>query len=218
MPAPFVTKQIYLPIKLAGVSGTIWEGSASLGDSHSVVWETSGKASLRQMAVVVNWRITGPGTDLMGRASLPLPLRRDRAALDAVRGRVEWPLVEVLLPDLSIRCDVSAELKNLQLFLVKGTREWAGTISTPPGVCEGIDGTVPAVPTPALTAILTTDAAGLVATVKQSAPPRSALFTVGLTNDDLINLTVHPAGVVLVPGKASTSESEIELPLSALFP
>lgn len=218
MPARFLAQQMNLPVQLDRVSGTVWNGSAELGEAQSVTWEASGLASLRQMAMVVNWRITGPGTDLAGRIAVPLPIRADRANLDAVRGGVAWPLVEAALPGMPIRCDASAKVEGLRVTLEPQSRSGEGTITVAPGVCKRIDGAVPPVPTPALGAILTTDPDGLVAVVTQTAAPRTPLATARLTNSDRIIVTIHAAGAAMVPGMPSSADSEIELPLTALMP
>lgn len=218
MPARFMAQQMNLPIESDQVSGTVWNGLAELGDAHSVTWETSGFESLRQMAMVVNWRVTGPGTDLAGRVAVPVPPRADRAELDAVRGSVAWPLVAAVLPGMPIRCDASAEVADLRLTLAPGLRTGEGAITVSPGICERIDGAVPAVPTPALSASLTTGTDGLVAVVTQTDAPKTPLATARLTNADRIIVTIHAAGAAMVPGMPSSADSEIELPLAALIP
>ena len=218
MPARFAAQQLNLPVNLDLVAGTIWNGSAELDDAHKVSWETSGFESLRQMAMVVNWRVTGPGTDLAGRVAVPVPPRADRAKLDAVRGRVAWPLAEAALPGMPIRCDASAEVASLRLTLAPGLRTGDGAITVSPGICERIDGAVPPVPTPALSASLATDADGLIVVVTPTTAPTTPLATARLTNADRIIVTIHAAGAAMVPGMPSSADSEIELPLTALMP
>jgi hypothetical protein len=218
MPARFAAQYIGQPAIMDRVSGTIWNGSAELDGSHIVGWQTSGWESLRRMAVVVNWRVTGPGTDLAGRIAVPLPARRDRAELDAIRGSVAWPLVEAALPGLPIKCDVTADVERLRVTLIPGAREGEGSISASPGICNRIDGAVPPVPTPALNASLTNAAEGLMVVVTQKDTPQIPLATARLTNDDRIIVTIHAAGAALVPGMPSSADSEIELPLTAVMP
>ena len=218
MPARFVAQQLNLPVKIDQVAGTIWNGSAGLGDAHTVTWETSGSGSLRQMAMMVNWRVTGVGTDLAGRLAVPLPPRADRAELDAVRGSVAWPLVAAALPGLPIRCDAIAQVESLRVTLEPKSRAGEGILTVAPGVCERIDGAVPPVPTPALSASLATDADGLIVVVTQTTAPTTPLATARLTNADRIIVTIHAAGAAMVPGMPSSADSEIELPLTALMP
>ena len=218
MPARFLAQQMNLPVKLDQVSGTVWNGSAELGDAHSVTWEAAALPSLRQLAMVVNWRVTGPGTDLAGRIAVPVPPRRDRATLDAVRGRIAWPLIEVALPGLPIACEARADVADLRITLAPGMRRGEGKISAPPAVCTRNDGASPPVPTPALSASLSADADGLVAVVIQTAAPQTPLATARLTNADRIIVTIHAAGAAMVPGMPSSSDSEIELPLTVLMP
>ncbi len=218
MPARFAAKQIGLSLDTVQVSGTIWNGYARLGDAHVLSWQTSGWESLRRMAVVVNWHLEGPQTDLTGRVAVPLPPRADRAELDAVRGSLGWALVEAALPDLPIRCEALAVFDGLRVSLAPGVRIAEGMISAPKGRCERRDSDMPPVPTPALTAAISSDNEGLVAVLVQTDLPQTPLATARLTNTDRIIVTIHPAGAALVPGMPSSADSEIELPLATLFP
>lgn len=218
MPARFAAKQIGLPLDTMQVSGTIWNGYARLGDAHVLSWQTSGWESLRRMAVVVNWHLEGPQTDLTGRVAVPLPPRADRAELDAVRGSLGWALVAAALPDLPIRCEAMAVFDGLQVNLAPGVRTGEGMISAPKGRCERRDSDMPPVPTPVLTAAINSDGEGLVAVLVQTNLPQTPLATARLTNTDRIIVTIHPAGAALVPGMPSSADSEIELPLATLFP
>lgn len=218
MPARFAAKQIGLPLETLQVSGTIWNGYARLGDAHMLSWQTSGWESLRRMAVVVNWHLEGPQTDLTGRIAVPLPPRADRAELDAVRGNLGWALVEAALPGLPIRCEAMAVFDGLQVNLAPGVRTGEGMISAPKGRCERRDSDMPPVPTPALTAAINSDGEGLAAVLLQTDLPQTPLATARLTNTDRIIVTIHPAGAALVPGMPSSADSVIELPLATLFP
>ena len=218
MPARFAARTIGLPAESLRISGTIWNGFTRLDDAHTLSWETSGWASLQRMALVVNWHLTGQDTDLLGRLAVPLPPRADLAELDAVRGRVGWPLVEAVLPGLAIRCDAYAVLDGVQVSLKKGLRRAAGTIVAPAGSCLNMQSDAPAVATPNLSAVLGSDDAGLVAVLVQSEAPTVPLATAKLTNSDQIVVTIHAAGAAMVPGMPASADSEIEMPLSTLIP
>lgn len=218
MPAQFAVQQMGFAIAPDRVSGSIWQGAAQLDEAHAVTWETSGFQSLRRMAAVVNWRITGPGTDVTGRVSVPMPPRDDRADLDAVEGNVAWPLIEAAMPGLPIRCEARAKVTGLHVSLAPGLRTGDGSIVASEGNCARIDGAVPPVPTPALNANLTSNAEGLMAVLTAADAPQTPLASARLTNADRIIVTIHAAGAALVPGMPSSADSEIELPLSAVFP
>jgi hypothetical protein len=218
MPARFAARSIGLPAESLRMSGTIWTGYTNLDDTHRLSWETSGWASLQRMALVVNWHLTGPDTDLLGRLAVPLPPRADRAKLDALRGRVGWPLVEALLPGLTIRCDAHAALDGVRVTLAPGLRSAAGEITAPAGTCINLQSDAPPVATPNLSAVLGSDATGLVAVLVQSEAPTVPLATAKLTNADQIVVTIHAAGAAMVPGMPASADSEIEMPLSTLFP
>ena len=218
MPAQFAVRQAGVAVDPARVSGTIWQGKARLDDTHSVDWETSPLQSLRRMAVVVNWRIIGPGTDLTGRVAVPLPPRADRAEIDAVTGNVAWSLVAAAIPDLAIACTARADVSGLRLSLAPNRRSAEGSITTQPGLCNRLDGSLPPVPAPALRADLFTGDDGLKAVLTAADAPQTPLATARLTTLDQLILTVHAAGAALVPGMPSSADSEIEVPLSALLP
>ena len=218
MPARFAAQKMGVPAGLVTISGTIWDGSADFDGGHTVAWETSARESLRRMAAVVNWRLTGPGTDLTGRVSVPLPPRADRAVLDAVEGNVSWPLIEAAMPGLAIRCEARAKITGLHVSLEPGSRNGEGSLAAPEGTCARIDGAMPPVATPALSANLSSDVEGLVAVLTKADAPQTPLVTARLTNIDRIIVTIHAAGAALVPGMPSSADSELDLPLSAVFP
>lgn len=218
MPARFAAQNMGVPAGSITLSGTIWNGSAGFDGDHTVTWETSGWESLRRMTAVVNWRLTGPGTDLTGRVSVPLPPRADRAVLDAVDGNVSWPLIEAAMPELAISCKARAKITGLRVSLEPGLRTGEGSLAAPEGSCSRIDGAVPPVPTLALAANLSSDVDGLVAVLTQADAPQTPLVTAHLTNTDRIIVTIHAAGAAMVPGMPSSADSEIDLPLSALVP
>ena len=218
MPARFAAQQAGLGAVADRVSGTLWTGAAQIDGAHRVIWDTSALESLRRMTVVVNWRLTGPGTDLIGRIAVPMPPRPDRADLDRVEGTVSWPLVDAAVPGLQIRCDVQAVITGLRVSLTPGLRTAEGSIAAPEGSCARIDGTLATVATPALAMILTSDVDGLVGVLTKAGVPEVPLATGRLTNDDRIIATIHAAGAAMVPGMPSSADSEIELPLSAVFP
>ena len=218
MPARYAVQQAGLGAMADRVSGTLWTGAAQIDGAHRVAWETSALESLRRMTVVVNWRLTGPGTDLTGRVAVPLPPRADQAELDRVDGTISWPFLEAVLPGLQIRCDPQATITSLRVALTPGLRKGEGSLTIPAGTCARTDGAVAPVPTPALAVILASDAAGLVGVLTQAGVPEVPLATGRLTNDDRIIATIHAAGAALVPGMPSSADSEIELPLSALIP
>ncbi len=217
MPARFAAQKLGVPAGLVTISGSIWNGSAGFDGDHTVAWETSAWESLRRMTAVVNWRLTGPGTDLTGRVSVPLPPRIDRAVLDAVDGNVGWPLVEAAMPGLTIRCEARAKITGLRVSLEQGVRSGEGSFAAPEGNCSRIDGAVPPVPTPALAADLSFDAEGLVAVLAKADVPQAPLVTARLTNADRIIVTIHAEGAALVPGMPASADSEIDLPLIAVF-
>ena len=216
MPVRFAVQQAGLSVPADRFSGTIRNGAARLDDAHRLVWQTADWESLRAIALVVNWRITGPGTDVGGR--LALPPAAARTDVGPVSGRIAWPLVAALLPGLPIRCEGAADLAALRLALTPGARRASGRIAAAPARCMRTDGGLPAVATPALSAVLASDADGLTAVLSAADAPQTPLASARLTDADRIAVTIHAAGAALVPGMPASADSQIELPLAALLP
>jgi len=211
MPLRFAAHQAGLPLAADRLSGTVWQGRVQMDDATTVTWATDAGASLRALALVVNWRVAGPGTDLAGRVAA-WPRSAD---IGPVAGRAAWGLVMAVMPGLQIRCDTPAVVAGLRLSLAPGVRAGGGGITVPAGTCSRQDG--PPVSVPALTAALTTGADGVRAVLTGDAAPQVPLLTARLTNADQIVLTIHAAGAAMVPGMPAGADSEIELPLSALL-
>lgn len=222
VPVSVVAARLGLSASVDRVSGTLWNGTASKV-GHEVRWQVSGAESLRGMGLVVNWRLTGPGTDLAGSTALPLTLSRKSAdllgglRLGPVSGVAGWGVIEAAMPGLPIRCDGTATVTGLRFGLVPGARSADGTITALPATCARLDGAVPPVPTPSLAARLTMDADDMVATLADT-DSGAELAVARLTEADRIVITLRAAGAALVPGLPSAADSEIDLPLAALLP
>lgn len=215
MPVRFAARLAGSPVADDQLSGTVWQGDFRINADHDLSWRLDAWGSLLHLGAVFDVALTGPGTDLAGALSM------DGAVLGAMgplSGTVAWPLVEAVLADLPIRCDVSADVQGLTLSGAIGGHAGDGTASTAGGQCSRIDGSVDPLPVPALTARIATLPEGVEATLTRTDAPDTALAVARLTNDDRIVVTVHPEGAAMIPGMPATSDSEIELPLSVLMP
>ncbi len=177
-------------------------------------WQADGWESLRRAALVVNWTIGGPGTDLSGR----IAARPGSAAIGPMSGRIGWPLVEAAMPGLPIRCTIMADVAGLTLNVARTRRSGMGGLTTTAGECARIDAAQLPTPAPALTATLGPAEEAVQAVLTTREDPRTPLVTARLTDADRVVLTIHRAGAALVPGMPSGADSELDLPLATLLP
>ncbi len=213
------TMPVGVAARLAGVqtppdvtlSGTVMNGMASLR-GYQARWQLQVRASLAARAWVMDVRLTGPQTDLVGK----VVLRPARAEIAPLTGRAGWSLVDALMPGLDIRCETVAVLDVAHIAIGSGLRRAAGQIGIGAGTCERVDGTVTAVPLPALDADLATTDEGIRLGIVAVNAPDIPLGNLVLTTDDRLRITVHPAGAAMVPGLPVGGDSQVELPL-ALF-
>jgi hypothetical protein len=214
MPVRVVVHHANLPLGGAVLSGRALAGAADLPQGYRAEWRINAGRSLLAFSPTFDVTAIGPGADLRGRVSL-LP---GRYALSALSGTVGWPMVTRLMPGLAIACDLTANLDDLAVRQRGAVRNASGGLRTGPGSCARLDGSVTGVPVPALIATLSGAEGGVQGVLAAQSAPDSPLATATLTDQDRLILRVHAAGARLVPGMPATSDSEIELPLSAVLP
>ncbi len=204
------------PSRLNGVvlTGTIWNGEAQLDANHALRWTVDRWASLLTLRAVADVQLDGPDIALTGRVTGGA----GRLRVIALQGRAGWSLVQAILPDAPILCDGAAVVEALTLNIEGTLRTGEGVARTTPATCARRDGQVAGVLTPALRAMLDSDAEGMRVVVTAEGAPGTPLVTARLTNADRLILTLHRAGAAMVPGMPATADSEVELPLSALMP
>lgn len=195
------------------VSGRVVHGAAHLPQGYRLEWRLNGWRSLLALSPTFDVTGTGPGVDLSGRVSA-LP---GRYALRDARGTLSWEVVPMLVSDPAITCDLTASVDGLSLSQSGQTRRAKGTVRSSPGTCAQAEDVMAGIPLPALIARLTTTKEGIEAVLAAQNDPDTLLATAALTNQDRLILRLHGAGARLVPGVSTSSEREIELPLSTLL-
>ena len=217
VPASFLARYVVPPVEINGYSGTLWSGSAQMAGGHGLDWHVDPAGSLVALSAVLDAEIRGPGTELAGRVSLH-GMRGQDLRVEGLNGPVAWPLVAALAPQLAITCDAAAVIENLSLASLDGSRRGTGRLQAGPGTCMRTDrGMTPEpVPVPALVARITTEPTGLLAVLTQADAPGTALAEAVITAEDVLKVTVFPAGAALVPGMPASGETTLEFPLTGL--
>ena len=214
MPVRFAVQHVDLPFLKDQLSGTIWNGLVALDGDHVLQWQVDEGASLRGLAFVIDWTLTGQGSDIDGRAAL----RPRKATLGPVNGDLDWRAVRSLMPDLPIGCDITASLNAVEVQIGANDRKGAGNITTTAGECARIGSVDTPTPAPAMIVALGTSQDGAEAVLTTQADRATPLLTARLTGADRVVLTIHRAGAALVPGLPDSADSELDLPLAALLP
>lgn len=200
------------PVEINGYSGTVWNGAVELRGSHSLRWRVDPFASLAGVGLALNVGLRGPGTDLAGLVTLRGFSGRDMR-LDGLSGPAGWPLVAALAPELEIACDAAAVAQDVELAVSSGQRSASGSLRSGSGSCVRTDRAMEPTPVPALDARLETVPTGVRAVLTAAADPGTPLAEAEVTNDDVLRVTVHPAGAALVPGMPASGETSLEFPL-----
>jgi hypothetical protein len=196
-------------VKVAGLSGTLWDGQAQLDARHLAVWDVAARDSMLRWALVFDVQVTGPQTRLTGRVAV----RPTRIVIGPLEGQAAWPLLAVMMPGLPIACDGVADVHIGNMVLTRDARSGVGRVTVNDGFCDRVDGLVTRVPVPALMADITTVEDGIQAVVTSDAVP---LVTARITNADRAQITIHAAGAAMVPGMPSSADSQIDVPLALM--
>lgn len=212
VPVRLAAGYVAAPVWINGYSGTLWRGVARIDGGHAVAWQLDALRSLAELGVALDVAVTGPGTELAGRAALRGASGQD-IGVDGLTGRAAWPLVAALAPDLDFACDGAAVLQDVALRLAPGTRSGAGSLRSGAATCREARGASEPVAVPALAGRLETTASGLRATLVQAAAPETLLAEALATEDGRLVVTLHPAGAALVPGAPVSGEISLEYPL-----
>ena len=120
LPVQVAARYAAPPVKINGFSGTVWNGSATLDGGHTVTWHVDPWWSLTALGPELDIGVVGPGTELSGHVGLR-GLSAEDIRLDALNGRLAWPLLAALVPDLPIGCDAAVTLEDVALRIRAGS-------------------------------------------------------------------------------------------------
>lgn len=116
----------------SGVAGTIWNGEVGVAGGSKVEWHWAPLRSLTSLGFAVDWRATGPDTDLGGQALLwPGAVRLDR-----VSGSADASLLQAVAPDLPFTCDLTMQVELPRLVAGGGSQQAQATILSDAGTCS----------------------------------------------------------------------------------
>lgn len=200
-----------MPAAITSLSGSIWHGQATLVGGHVAQWSVLPWASLGHAALVAQWSLQGPGTQLQGSASL----RSNSLRASAVDGRASWRLVSALAPTLPVTCDLQARVAINEVVIVGNTLETLdGEVRSGPALCaaNGAGASEP-VEVPPLRALATTDEQGPRVNVTSADDAATPLARATLSAQNTLALTLLPRGAKLIPGMPSSGETLLEIPL-----
>lgn len=115
----------------AGISGTVWNGQVGIAGGGTAQWQWAPLRSLLGLGYAADWKLTGPDTELGGRAIAGF----GSTVLDKVSGSVDTGLLSVLRPNLPFSCDMTAQVE-LDRMVMGGTGQMMqARVLSDPGTC-----------------------------------------------------------------------------------
>lgn len=192
------------------VGGTIWRGEAALAGGNRIAWSWAPLRSLAQLGFAIDWRATGPATDLAGRALL----KPGRVLLRQVKGDADGALLRLVAPDLPFACAMKMTLDLPRVALGGSAQGFSGEVRSDPGVCRDSGSGGPATPVPALrmTAGRMADGSTL-ATIAPRVGRRIRLVKITLGKEGRLAIGVTPEGASMLPFLAPAGGMTIEADL-----
>lgn len=189
--------------------GTIWNGEVAIGDQTAVSWRLAPLRSMLSLGVAADVVIRGGATDMTARAVW----RPGRLELTNIAGMAGPGLVNTLIEDLPVRCDLSF-LVDLDRVVLAGARSSvAGALRSGPGICTAENGldTEPAT-VPAMTGRAVTGANGTSAWLAPAARPQGErLVQMTIDRSGKLTATVLNAGALILPAAAGQMSIETQL-------
>ncbi len=177
-----------------GVAGTIWNGEVGVAGGSTVEWHFAPLRSLVALGFAVDWRATGPDTDLGGQAIV----RPGRVVLDRVSGSADATLLRAVAPALPFTCDLTMQVELPRAVLAGDGAMADGTVLADAGTCRA-NGDGVAVPVPAT--ILSAQHIGTQTRIRLApqAQRRRVLVDAALGEDGTARFTVTPDGAAVLP-------------------
>lgn len=113
------------------VGGTIWQGEAVYASLLRIEWTWSPVSSLVNLAFTADWRVSGSGTDLTGRASKT----ENGYRFSQVRGQADGSLLGLLERPFPMQCRFVADVAFDEVVLGGEAQVARGQIRTSPASC-----------------------------------------------------------------------------------
>jgi hypothetical protein len=189
--------------------GTIWNGEAAIGAETAVSWRFAPLRSVLRLGVATDVVIRGGATDLTAQAVW----RPGRLELENLTGVAGPGLVNTLIDDLPIRCDLSFVVDLDRVVLAGPGSRVSGSMRSAPGVCTAEDGmdVKPAI-IPAMVGSAVAGTNGSTAWLAPAATPRGErLVQMTINRSGKLTATVLGAGVRMLPAAAGQLSIETQL-------
>lgn len=181
-------------------------------------WQVNALASVLTGSLRADVTLTGLDSDLTAQ----IAVRGDSASLRSASGTIGWPLVDALMPGLTIGCNLTAHLRDLTILgipfhgLANALPNAAGSLQVGQGTCARHDGKFGTVPVPDLAVTVAPKDGGSLGRVATTQAPDTPLADAELTKDARILIRVYPEGAARVPGMPSGGITELELTLATV--
>ena len=179
----------------SGVAGTIWNGEVGVAGGSKVEWQWAPLRSLTSLGFAVDWRATGPDTDLGGQALFRLG---GTVRLDRVSGSADASLLQAVAPNLPFTCDMAMQVELPRLVAGGSDQQAQATILSDAGSCmakpAGAGSAVPAM-------ILTAEHVGRETRVRLAPQTqrRQTLVEAVLAEDGAYRITLTSDGAAVLP-------------------
>lgn len=189
--------------------GTIWNGEAAIGAETAVSWRFAPLRSVLRMGVASDVVIRGGATDLTAKAVW----RPGRLELENLTGVAGPGLVNTLIDDLPIRCDLSFVVDLDRIVVAGPGSRVTGSMRSGPGVCtakSGMDANPATIP--AMVGSAVSDTSGSTAWLVPAATPQGErLVQMTINPSGKLTATVLGAGVRILPADAGPLSIETQL-------
>ena len=193
------------PAGIASLGGTLWRGRAILVDGESLEWRWAPLRSLVSLGFAADWAVSGPGTDLAGRALFGW----DDTTIDTVSGSATGSLLAAALPGLPFLCGMPLQVSIDRVRIGGGDAALLGEVRSDAGMCAPKTGGA-ATAVPPLHLNLARLGNGSEILLAPLAQRRRILSQGALDRDGHLKLTVTPEGARALPFLAPPGGMAIE--------
>ncbi len=189
--------------------GAIWQGEAAIGDQTVVSWRVRPLRSLMNLAVAADVVFRGGGTDMTSQAVW----RPGRVEMSDVAGVAGPGLVNTLIRDLPVRCDLGFVVDLDRVVLAGRRSSVEGALRSGPGACTtGTGPDAAPVAVPAMEGRALTEAGETSAWLTPAGRPGGArLVQMTIDRSGVLKATVLPAGARILAVEAGRMSIETRL-------